>query len=108
VENYLGILFDAPKVYLQAAVGRAELGEVLIEKGHAPAQIGILFHEDYVCSCFGGFNGSGHPAYTASDYQDFSLFITHELPPCNMSGLIPADLQSVILEALRGTACDAN
>ena len=36
MESDLGILFDAPEVYLQAAVGRAELGEVLIEKGHAP------------------------------------------------------------------------
>ena len=64
--------FEALEVDLQAAVGRAEFGEVLVRAGHAAAQVGVLLDQHHLAARFGRFDGRGDATHPAADHEHLS------------------------------------
>ena len=65
-----GIGLDPAEVDLEPAGGRAELREVLVELGHASAEVGVPLDEEDVRARFGRFDGRRETADPAADHKD--------------------------------------
>jgi hypothetical protein len=81
---YERIITDAPKVYLQSALGRAELGKVFVHAGHATAKKWFPFDQDHTEAGFGGFHSGAQPGYPAACDKNCPgaiLSISHTTPP---------------------------
>ena len=63
------------------ALGRTQLGKILVERRHTASQIRVLLNQDHFGSCLGSFDRRGHAADATADNQDLSLLVTHGLPP---------------------------
>jgi hypothetical protein len=64
------VLFQPAVVDLQPAAGGAELGEVAVELGHAPAQVGVAFDEDDMMAHLGRLEGRRDAGHAASHHKD--------------------------------------
>src|SRR5262249_62096960 len=73
VKAHWAFFFEGGKIIPHAAIGRTELGELLVELRPPPAEIRPLLNDDGVIAGLGRLDGRRDPGNPATDHEDRAI-----------------------------------